>query len=133
MTAPDALSAVVAGEDAAIYAYGVAGARLSGAARRRALAGLDSHRAHRSQAAAKLAAADGTVPGAAAAYTLPADVSTPKGARSALAAVDNALVATYADAAAALSAGDRRWAARAGAEYATSAVAWGADPQAFPT
>ena len=133
MTAVETLTALVAGEDAAIYAYQVAGARVPSGGRRRALAGLDSHRSHRLAAVALLTAAGGTVPGAAPAYDLPDDVSKAKGARAALAAVDNALVAVYADAAAALVGDDRRWAARVGAEYATSAVTWGADPQAFPT
>jgi hypothetical protein len=132
VTPAEALAAVVAGEDAAIYAHEVAGARLPDTARQRARTALDSHRAHRSQAAAMLVAVGGTVPGAAAAYALPADVSKPKGARATLATVDNALVGTYADAAAALGGEDRRWAARTGAEYATSAVIWGADTQAFP-
>ncbi len=133
MTPVEALTAVVAGEDAAIYAYEVAGARVPVGARRRARAGLDAHRTHRSAAVALLAAAGGPVPGAAAAYTLPGDVSGASGARAALADVDNALVATYADAAAALSGEDRRWAVRTGAQYATQAVTWGAAPQAFPT
>jgi hypothetical protein len=132
MTPSEAWSAVVAGEDAAVYAYSVAGARVAGGARRRALAGLEAHRAHRSRAAGLVAAAGGTAPPAAAAYELPDDVATPAGARATMAAVDNALVATYADAAAASSGADRRWAARSGAECATRAVVWGAAPQAFP-
>ena len=52
MTPLEAWTAVVAGEDAAVYAYSVAGGRVSGGARRRALAGLDAHRASRSRAAA---------------------------------------------------------------------------------
>ena len=132
MTPVEAWGAVVSGEDAAIYAYSVAGARVAGGARRRALAGLDAHRASRSRAASLVSAAGGTAPPAAAAYELPADVATPEGARATMASVDNALVATYADAAAASLDADRRWAARTGAECATRAVAWGAAPQAFP-
>ena len=80
-----------------------------------------------------MVAAGGTPPAAEAAYELPGDVSTRPGARAALASVDNALVAVYADAAAASSGDDRRWAARTAAECAVRAVAWGATPQAFPT
>jgi len=133
MNPVDALTAVVRGEDAAVYAYEVAGARVGRPARRRAVSALDSHRAHRSKAAALLAQAGGSVPGAAPAYELPADVDRPAGAKAALAQVDNALVATYADAAGALAGEQRRWAARAAAEYAASAVSWGAPTQAFPT
>jgi len=133
MTPIEAWSAVVSGEDAAVYAYSVAGARVSGAARRRALAGLDAHRANRSRAAAIVVSAGGTPPAAEPAYALPGDVSSKAGARAALASVDNALVAVYADAAAAAAGDDRRWAARTAAECAVRAVAWGAAPQAFPT
>lgn len=135
MTPVEAWSAVVAGEDAAVYAYSVAGARVQGGARSRALAGLEAHRANRSRAAAAVTAAGGAPPTAAAAYELPDDVDSPRGARAVMAGVDNSLVATYADAAAAATAGsdDRRWAARTAAECAVRAVAWGAPAQAFPT
>lgn len=132
MTPIEAWSAVVAGEDAAIYAYSVAGGRVGAGTRRRALSGLDAHRASRSRAAAAVVAAGGTAPPAAAAYELPEDIASARGARAAMAAVDTALVATYADAAAAATGDDRRWAARTAADCAVRAVAWGAVPQAFP-
>lgn len=131
MTPAEAWSAVVSGEDAAVFAYSVAGARVS--AESRARAGLDAHRANRSRAAALVIAAGGTPPVAAAAYELPADVESGRGARAALASVDNALVAVYADAAASAEGEDRRWAALTAAECARRAVAWGAPTQAFPT
>jgi len=133
MTETEAWSAVVSGEDAAVFAYSVAGARVKGAARRQALAGLDAHRDARSKAAALVVAAGATPPPAAPAYELDPDVSSPAGARRTMASVDNALVAVYADAAAASSGADRRWAARTGADCAVRAVQWGASPQAFPT
>lgn len=133
MTLAQALAAIIAGEDAAIYAYEVAGARVPTGRRQAARTGLDVHRANRSTALSLLLAAGGTAPAPAAAYTLPGDVTRPAGARAALATVDNALVPVYADAAAALAAADRRWAARAAVRYATAAVDWGARPQAFPT
>jgi hypothetical protein len=133
VTPVEAWSAVVSGEDAAIYAYSVAGGRVPAGARRRALAGLDAHRANRSRAAAEVSAAGGTPPPAAAGYVLPADIERSKVARAAMAAVDNALVATYADAAAASGGALRRWAARAAADCAVRAVTWGAPTQAFPS
>ncbi len=132
MTPIEAWAAVVAGEDAAIYAYSVAGGRVGSGVRRRALAGLDTHRASRSRAAAAVIASGGTPPPAAPAYELPEDIATARGARAAMASVDTALVATYADAAAAATGDDRRWAARTAADCAVRAVAWGAAPQAFP-
>ena len=85
MTTPDALAALVAGEDAAIYAYSVAGARVLGAGRRRALVALDSHRANRDRAASLVVAAGATPPGAAVAYALPGPVDSPAAARSLMA------------------------------------------------
>ena len=133
MTPAEAWSAVVAGEDAAVYAYSIAGARVAGAARTRALAGLDAHRAHRDRATALLVRAGGTPAPAPAAYALPIDPSRPRDARRLMALVDNRLVGVYADAAEAADGATRRWAARMAAEAATRAVAWGAEPQAFPT
>ena len=133
MTPAEAWSAVVRGEDAAIYAYSVAGARLPERREARVLAALDQHRGNRSRAAAIVSAAGGTPPEPAAAYDLPADVARPPVARATLAAVENALVAVYADAAAASAGDDRRQAARQGADCAVRAIGWGAEPQAFPT
>jgi hypothetical protein len=133
MTPVEAWTAVVEGEDAAVYAYSVAGAQVSGGGRRKALAGLDAHQSNRSRAASVLAALGATPPAAAAAYDLPDGLEKPTVARDLMADVDNALVAAYADAAAASSGGDRRWAARTAAECAVRAVTWGAAPQAFPS
>lgn len=133
MTVDPALVALVQGEDAAVYAYQVAGARVAGGGRRRALAGLDAHQANRDRAASLIVEAGGTPPGSAVAYRLPAPIDTPAAARSLMAQVDNSLVGLYADAAVGLSGKDRRWAARTASECAARAVAWGAAPQAFPT
>jgi hypothetical protein len=132
MTPAEAWSAVVEGEHAAVYAYSVAGAHLSGAAASRAVAGLAAHRANRDWATATIVAKHGTPPAGAIAYELPANVSTPAGARALLAEVDNRLVASYADAVAATTGGERRTAVRAAVDYAVRAVDWGADSQAFP-
>lgn len=133
MTPVEAWSAVVAGEDAAVYAYSLAGALLPTDARRRALAGLDEHRAARSRAAGLVTAAGGVAPPAAASYDLPGPVRTARQARDLMAQVDNALVAVYADAAGATAGPDRLWAARTGAANGARAVTWGAASQAFPT
>ena len=87
----------------------------------------------RSRAAGLVTAAGGTAPPAAASYDLPGPVATPRQARDLMAMVDNALVAVYADAAAASAGDDRRWAARTAAANAARAVSWGAASQAFPT
>ena len=72
-------------------------------------------------------ATGGTPPAAAASYQLPFRAGSPARARDLMAVLDNALVGPYADAAAATSGDDRRWAARTAAECAVRAVAWGAE------
>jgi Domain of unknown function (DUF4439) len=59
---------VVEAEHAAVYGYGVLGARLDEAGRRIALTAYDSHRARRDQLVAALTAAGGSAPAPLAAY-----------------------------------------------------------------
>ena len=68
MSAADRLLALVEAEHAAVYAYGVLGARLDDTRRRAALLAYDSHRARRDQVAAALRSAGGTPPASLAAY-----------------------------------------------------------------
>ena len=75
MTALDRLLALVEAEHAAVYGYGVLGARLDDSRRRAALLAYDSHRARRDQLIAALRAAGGTPPAPLAAYDV--TVSTP--------------------------------------------------------
>ena len=130
MTPAAAWAAVVAGEDAAIYAYSVAGVRTG--APDRARAALADHRAHRDRAAALAQATGGARPTPAPAYAL-GPVSSEEDAQAVLAHVENALAPVYADAAAATAGEERRWAVRAGIACAVRAVRWGAAPQAFPS
>lgn len=132
LTGVEAWTAVVVGEDAAVRAYGIAGAQLSGSDRRFAQSGLDSHRRRRTRAAEAVTAAGGTAPSASDVFALPPRLRRPRVARALLAEVDLALVGVYADAAAASEGEDRRWAARSAAECAAAAVTWGAPTQAFP-
>src|SRR6185295_16208321 len=53
-TTTRALQSVLAAEHATVYGYGVAGARLTGAARNRALAAYDHHRASRDEVEARI-------------------------------------------------------------------------------
>jgi Domain of unknown function (DUF4439) len=62
MTAADRLRALVEAEHAAVYGYGLLGARLDEAGRRVAQIGYDSHRVRRDQLVAALVAAGGTAP-----------------------------------------------------------------------
>ena len=122
-----ALADAIAGEEAAVYAYGLAGARLSGAARDRALGGLAAHRARVLQ----LRERAGSVPGAAGGYDVAAPVDEDE-ARGLLADVESRLAATYADLAAATSGDERVNAALAACECEVRAIGWGGEPEAFP-
>ena len=68
MTAAERLLALLEAEHAAVYGYGVLGARLDDNRRRAAQLAYDSHRARRDQLVAALRAAGGTPPAPLAAY-----------------------------------------------------------------
>jgi hypothetical protein len=78
VTALDRLVTLVAAEHAAVYGYGVLGARLDDARRRTAQIAYDSHRARRDQLAAAVRAAGGTAPAPLPAYDV--TVANPRGA-----------------------------------------------------
>lgn len=128
MAAGPQLLAVLAGEDAAIYAYGVVVARLRGADRRQALAALQAHSTWRDRWAGEAPEA----PPPAIAYDLPVADPNRTQVRELAALVENRLVPLYAEFAAASSGDTRTAAVAAAAECATRAVSWGALPQAFP-
>jgi hypothetical protein len=126
------LSAALAGEYAAIYAYGRAGGRLP-SDQDIALAQLSRHRTDRDQLRAWLIA-DGVQPEPPApAYELPGPMRTDSQARTLLATINlrliPVLVAVLSDQ---TDEARRRWVVRAVRRAATSAQGWGAPGQAFP-
>jgi Domain of unknown function (DUF4439) len=127
MTLDECRAAVVRGEDAAVYAYSIAGARVPAA--RRAQSGLDAHRAARDTVASTLQSPPDPAP----AYALPTEPASANQARELMAYVDNALVPLYADLAAASTGDERRRAVLSAQACATRAVSWGAASQAFPS
>ncbi|MDA3021784.1 MAG: DUF4439 domain-containing protein [Actinomycetota bacterium] len=130
MNVEEARAAAVAGEDAAIYAYGVISAMLGNTERRRALLALRAHQSWRDRVAALLPA--GTAPTPAIAYDFPFQVTNDEEADLLAQLVENRLVVVYADLAAAASGDGRADAVLAASECATRAVVWGAPSQAFP-
>jgi len=124
-----ALAGAIEGEEAAIYAYGLAGSRLAGADRDRAFGGLAAHRARLLQLRDLAGAA--SLPGAPGGYDV-APPSDEQQARSLLADVESRLAATYADLAAATSGDERVNAALAACECEVRAIGWGGPPEAFP-
>ena len=124
------LAAAVAGEDAAIYAYGVTGAMLGGAPRRRALEALRAHQSWRDRMTALMP--PGTAPTPAIAYDFPFQVTDREQTDQLAQLVENRLVVVYADLASSSVGDERAEAVLAACECATRAVSWGAPSQAFP-
>lgn len=127
-----ALQAALAGEHAAVWACGRAAGELAGEARTAALGELDKHRAARDRLR-RLVEAEGAEPfEAAPAYVEPFPVRGAKAARRLLGHVNQALVATYADLAAAAEPAGRGDAIDAATAAAVRAIEWGAAAEAFP-
>jgi hypothetical protein len=127
--ADSALLAAILGEEAALYAYGVAAPHLDDADRDRALGGLAAHRARvlvlrgRANDAEESGAPGGFITGS---------VDSPESARALLADVEARLAAAYADLAAEVTSGDRRNAVLSACECSVRSVAWGGPTAAFP-
>jgi hypothetical protein len=127
--ADSALLAAILGEEAALYAYGVAAPHLDDADRDRALGGLAAHRARvlvlrgRANDAEESGAPGGFITG---------PVDSPESARALLAEVEARLAAAYADLAAEVTSGDRRNAVLSACECSVRSIAWGGPTAAFP-
>ncbi len=133
MSSTDALQAALAGEHAAVYAYGVVGARLEGRPDERAAqAGYDAHRQRRTTITRLLTDAGATPTPAAVAYDLGGTVPTPAAARTLAALVETRAAATYADVVAAADGALRQSAALWLADAAVRATSWSGQPATFP-
>lgn len=106
--ATDALLAALAGEHAAIYAYGAIGARLSGKAATEARAAEAAHRDRRDALLARLSSAELTPPPAAPAYTLPFPVTSKATALQLAVQVEERAAALWRAALPATAGADRR-------------------------
>ena len=89
------LDTLIEAENASVYAYGVIGAHLSGAARTRALAALDAHRRLRDSWIQAAQASGRTVPPAAIAYDLPFRVHDATTAKELAAVIETRLLLVY--------------------------------------
>ncbi len=133
MSTTDALQDALAGEHAAVYAYGVVGARLQGRPdERQARSGYDAHRQRRSAITRLLADAGATPTPAAAAYELGGTVATVAAARALAAEVESRAAATYSGVVAAASGPTRQSAALWLADAAVRATGWSGRPATFP-
>lgn len=89
------LSSLIEAENAAVYAYGVIGAHLTGAPRDRALKALKAHRQLRDDWILAAQAAGQQPPPAALAYDLPFDVSDRRTAEALSIEIETRLIAVY--------------------------------------
>jgi antitoxin (DNA-binding transcriptional repressor) of toxin-antitoxin stability system len=131
-TTTRALQSVLAGEHATIYGYGVAGARLTGAARRRAVAAYDSHRKRRDELVALIVARGDQPVAAASSYTLPAAVTSADDAVVLSTLLEERLAAVWADAVGALSGSLRMLAIGGLRDAAVRAAVWRGGSVPFP-
>ncbi|MEV7181126.1 ferritin-like domain-containing protein [Kitasatospora sp. NPDC093679] len=128
-----ALQAALSAEHAAVYGYGVVGARTpAGPQRDAARAGYAAHQARRDALQRELDGAGATPAAAAAGYRLPFAVSDAAGAGRLAAHIETQLTAVWADAVAGTGGALRQTAATALRETALRAAQWGADLSALP-
>jgi hypothetical protein len=134
MSAPDAspLQDVLAAVHAVVYGYGVAGARLRGRERARAVRRWNRHRADRDQLATLLTGAGHQPAQSAAAYRLPFPVGGPADARELVILLEERLASVWADAVAALEGDLRDRAVEGLRDAAVAGARWRRASVAFP-
>ena len=128
-----ALQAALAAEHAAIFGYGVLGARLAGVQRHSADLMWVAHRARRDRLRGYIEANGATPVAAAPAYQLPSPVTSSHAAMQLAGRLEDGVAAGYAGLAGVSDPGLRRYAALALQEATVRAVRWrGSPPAAFP-
>ncbi|MGW2653182.1 ferritin-like domain-containing protein [Streptomyces sp. NPDC001478] len=127
-----AAQAALAAEHAAVYGYGVAGARVAPARRAEATAAHDAHRARRDALVRTVRDLGGEPVAAAAAYALPFAVPDAASAVRLAAALEDGVADVYSDLVRASRGPLRRSAADALREAAVRAVRWRGGGVAFP-
>jgi hypothetical protein len=111
-------------EHAAVYAYGIVGARTSGGLRSSATAGFNAHRARRDQLRTLITARGGTPSESGSAYELPFAVTAAPDAARLAALVEARVTAAYLELAAVEEESLRRLAALAMQECAVRGYGW---------
>jgi hypothetical protein len=129
-----ALQTALAGQNAAIYAYGLVAAQLGGSQLTAALTAMASHRARRDSLRTQITGAAATPTPAAVAYDPPFPITDAASAVRLAALVEDRCTAQFAALAAALAGTERTTAALISQECATRCVFWsGAAPTWFGT
>jgi hypothetical protein len=136
MTPLQALQETLAGEHAALYVYGVLGARVSDSGQpvlaARLTAAYTTHRGRRDQLTAMVRAAGGEPVAAELSYRLPNASRTAPQLRAGAAVTERRCAAVYAAAVGSTSRTDRQWAIDALADAAVRELSFGGRPAAFP-
>ncbi|MBC6461478.1 ferritin-like domain-containing protein [Actinomadura sp. HBU206391] len=129
-----ALQAALAAEHAAVYGYGVLGARLRGAQRQNARDVWDAHRAKRDRLSSFIITQKADPVAAAAAYRLPIRPTTTTSAVQLAAALEDHVLAAYLGLAGVADPKVRRFAAQGMQEAINRSVRWlgSAPTSAFP-
>ncbi|MFI1258826.1 ferritin-like domain-containing protein [Streptomyces netropsis] len=128
----EAAQAALAAEHAAVYGYGIVGARVGEARQTEAREAHDAHRARRDAMWRSVRSLGGTPEAASAAYALPFPVPDEGAAVRLAAELESRLAAVYADLVRAATGARRREAAAALREAAVRAVRWRGGSVAFP-
>ena len=118
------VAAVLAGEDAAVYAYGLAAARLTGRERAAALDSMAAHRTQRDRLLARAAASGASASPVPAAYDPPFPVADATAARRLAALVEDRLAGQWAGLAASSTGQQRLADALVAQACATRSVTW---------
>ena len=124
MSEVESAAVVLEGTNAAVYAYGLVAARLTGTDQQRALSAMAEHRVRRDRLRATIAALGATPAAAAPAYTPPVAVTDATTARALAALVEDRLAGQWAGLAAASTGKARTDAALTAQTCAVRSVTW---------
>jgi hypothetical protein len=132
----DVLQEVLANEHAALYVFGVLGARTSESAAPELYVALravyDAHRSRRDEVTGRLVADGATPVAAATAYEVPPGLDTPDGVAAAALDLERACSEVYAAAVASTTAERRAWAVGALNDAAVREPGFRGTPEMFP-
>jgi Domain of unknown function (DUF4439) len=131
-----ALQETLAGEHAAVYVYGVLGARVSRSAQpalaARLVSAYTTHRARRDHLSGMVRAAGGRPVASEVSYRLPNAAGTVHELTAAALVVERRCATVYAAAVGSTAGPDRRWAVDALTDCAVRQLSFGGSPSSFP-
>lgn len=136
MTPREALQRALAGEHAAVYVYGVVGARLSASAQaelwQRVRDAYTLHRGRRDQLVSMVRTAGAEPVAAEVSYELPTPARTAAQLRQAALETERRCAAVYADLVGSTAGATRQWALDALGDASVRLLGFGGEPEPFP-